>query len=302
MEQKGALKIIDRVFSRRFQREGIQLKIDCHNHSVFSFDGSCSVEEMAAAAAKKRIGVFAVTDHCDVNEYAEQRLGERIPASLKAIHTAREHAPLRLLAGVELGQPLQDIARTEEILVLPGLDFVIGSLHNLAGEQDFYWMDYVALSDDELFFLFRRYYTELLELAEWNRFDTLAHITYPYRYLYAQKGKREFLLRPESFDPLAEQIFLILIRNQKALELNTASFRTMEEVALNRRYLEMYRDLGGELLTFGSDAHTPDRIGAGAGMGLEMAREAGFAHFVYYEKRIPVQVPLDQWEDRETIE
>lgn len=173
-------------------------------------------------------------------------------------------------------------------------DFVIGSLHNTIGDPDYYFMDYAQMTDDEIYGSFQKYYRELLDLAEQGDFDSLGHITYPYRYLNEARRQREILVRPENFDADADAVFEALIRRGKALELNTGSIlRTEADRALNARYIKRYRELGGELVTIGSDAHSPDRVGSGWEAACGILRDAGLQHTAYFEKRKPFQAPLD---------
>ena len=278
-----------------FQKEADFLRIDCHNHSEFSMDAEYPVSRMLSAARDKKIKVFAVTDHCELNEWERDRLADTLPQSVKAIEAMKPSAALKLLLGVELGQPLQSIARAEKVLADYPFDMVIGSLHNNAGCPDFYFYDFASETDDEIFYLLKQYYSELLKMTEWGGFDTLAHITYPYRYLNAARRKREISVRPENFDFDADQVFKALIDRKKALEMNTSSLRRSEaDLDLNIRYFKRYRDLGGELVTVGSDAHTPEQVGAGLEQAYQILADAGFQKIVYYEKREPVWVSLDE--------
>ncbi len=201
----------------------MRLNIDLHNHSINSMDGEFTVHEMVSAAAGKHVDVFAVTDHCEVNQWEELHLSETVPASFLQIEAEKPLTSLCLLAGVELGQPLQNPERSRWVLNRFRWDFVIGSLHNTSGDPDFYFMDFAAMSDGEIHRALKKYYSELLEMAEWGNFDTLAHITYPYRYLNAARAKREIQICAEDFDEDAAAVMKKLIEKQIALELNGSS-------------------------------------------------------------------------------
>lgn len=264
---------------------------DIHNHSSHSSDGSVSVGEMCAAAVKKGIDVFAITDHFEANQWGKEDYAAALTASFADIEAEKPLTALKLCSGVELGQPLEGPEAARWLLSGMKWDFVIGSLHNTMGDPDFYYMNYAAMTDDEIFFSFKKYYRELLDLAEEGDFDSLGHITYPYRYLNEARRKREILVRPESFDADAEAVLAALIRRGKALELNTGSIlRTEADRELNARYFKLYRELGGELVTIGSDAHAPDRVGSGWEAACGILRDAGLLHVAFYENRQPVQV------------
>lgn len=270
------------------------MRIDCHNHSNYSMDGSVSVADMCRAAADRGIDVFAVTDHCDVNEWENQKLETSIPASLSAVEAQKGKWDVRLLSGVELGEPLEDMGKTRQILADPRLDLVIGSIHNVPGQPDFYFLDYAKFTDAEIHSLFQAYYQTLGEMAAWAGFDTLAHITYPYRYLNQARQKREFTLDPFAFDKLADETLRLLVEKGRAFELNGSSLSQSEQDReLNRHYLKRYRQLGGEMVTFGSDAHIPEKIGQQMGLAYAMLRECGFSSVTYFEKRQPVTAALE---------
>ncbi|MEG0693694.1 MAG: histidinol-phosphatase HisJ family protein [Oscillospiraceae bacterium] len=267
--------------------------IDSHNHSEFSIDAEYTVLEMAKAAAKMGIEVFAITDHCDVDDYEKNNLAVSVPSSIHAIEVARASLPIKLLTGVELGQSLQNIQKADYVLNNYNLDYVIGSIHVTKGEKDFYWMDYESMIDSEIEAALEKYYNEVYELAKWNKFDSLAHITYPYRYIINAKAKRDININADKFDEIAAEVFKLIIKNGKAIENNSSSFtKSKEDYALNYKYLKMYFDLGGEFVTTGSDAHTPNIVGNGILEGYEMLKEIGFQSVTYFEKRKPIQVSI----------
>lgn len=91
-----------------------------------------------------------------------------------------------------------------------------------------------------------------------------------------------------------DTIFRALRDSGKALEVNTSGYRQkigrpLPDLPLVRRY----RELGGELITLGSDAHSTDDLGRGIQEGMEMLREAGFRYFALYEQHKPILLPLE---------
>lgn len=278
--------------------------IDCHTHTSFSFDSDARLEEMYRQAVRIGLAVYAVTDHsdhcCDTLEEQLIECGfdprpdafwEDTEAAFRGMLLLREEepdAPVKLLSGIELGEPLQNRAMAEEILRRP-YDMVIGSLHNVSEETDFYFLDYQAFLRAELDALLNRYFDELEAMVAWGKFDTLAHITYPFRYL-AERGTG---ITPADYDDRIEALLKRLAESGRALECNTSGLRqAMGETMPGERYLKRFRELGGEYVTIGSDAHTPADLGAGIAEGYELLRRAGFSYVTYYEQRRPVQVAL----------
>ena len=262
---------------------------DSHLHSERSFDGKDSVIMLAERACSLRLYSITITDHCDCNEYYKQDLRGDIENSL--IDTAKARAlyndRLRIYTGIELGQPLQDQKAADEAMSLGEYDFVLGSLHNLKGEEDFYFIKYTPENTD---LLIERYFEELLELVRSDCFDSLAHLTYPLRYL---AGRSDIAFDIRKYSGMIDEILSELIKNDKALEVNTSGLRQLIGKTLpDEDIIKRFRELGGRYVTVGSDAHRWGDVGAGVEEGLELIRKCGFTHFAVYEKRQPIMLPI----------
>ena len=266
--------------------------IDLHTHSEYSFDSKSKLCDMIASAKENDIGVLAVTDHCELDRVERDNLLVTMPASADNIRSMQENAGIKLLCGIEVGQAVWNLETAEKILSMREYDMVIGSVHCIRGKGDFYDMNADAFSDEEFLAAMTQYYDELLELANWGKFDTLAHLTYPYR--YCDLEKRGGMAFADRFDEKVNELFSILIAKKKALEFNTKSYRHEDgvELKLFKKYLRMFKEAGGEYLTFGSDAHTPDRIGMYREKAIPVIKEYGFDAVTYFENRKPVQVKL----------
>ncbi len=258
---------------------------DFHVHSRFSPDGREPMEALAAAAAERGLDEICVTDHVDVAEGGRtaplgwaERLAEYRAAA------CRWDGKVRLRLGVELGDMVLDFPAAEEILrQMPELDFVIGSLHAMSpafGRRDLCFVDRDDLS--RLDALLRDYLAELLRHARWGRFSVMGHLTLPARYLAAKFG------REVSFHPYREeiaQIYRALIENGCGIECNTSRGKLFLP---DRELLTLYRELGGEIVTLGSDAHRREDVGAGIREGQELLRSCGFRYVCTFEKMRPV--------------
>lgn len=262
---------------------------DCHTHSERSFDGKDSVAMLSERAFSLGMYALTVTDHCDCQEYYSNNVRGDIEASIHDIMKAKGMYTdkIRIYTGIELGQPTQDMKAAKEALSLGEYDFVIGSLHNLRNEQDFYFLDY---TEDNYKSLLDRYFTELLELAESDCFDSLGHMTYPFRYIYANPDIKTNVMQ---FAPQVDAVLETLIKNGKALEVNTSGLRQLIGVTLpDENVVRRFRELGGKYVTLGSDAHRWGDVGAGIEDGLNMLLKCGFTHFTVYSKREPVMLPV----------
>lgn len=268
---------------------------DCHTHSLYSFDGHEPVAALLEGARAAGLTHLTLTDHCECNGYNAE-IRERLCAGYRDVQDLQKEAgTIRLQCGIELGQATQDLAAAEDALAARPWGVVIGSLHNLREKEDFCYLDY---DKEDVPALLHRYFDELLGLLDWGKFDTLAHLTYPLRYICGDYGL------PVDLTPYLAQIEVVLdrlIRSGKALELNTSGWRQKMGVPMpDAPILKMYRDMGGKQVTLGSDAHRSADIGADIARGCRMLRELGFAGVTVFEARRPVFYPFE--EDQKAVE
>ena len=266
---------------------------DNHTHSKNSFDGNDSVMMMCERAANLGLYSMTVTDHCECNEYYGNKdnidYKKAIEGSIKDTAKARAMYmnKLTVYTGIELGQPYQNMEAAKEVLSFTEYDFVIGSLHNLRNELDFYFLEYTPKKALELL---DRYFEELTELVGTGCFDTLAHLTYPMRYISANP---EITVNISYFQKGIDKVLKMLAESDRALEVNTSGLRqvigkTMPDEDIIRRF----RELGGKYVTIGSDAHRWGDVGAGIEDGMRVLLKCGFTHFTVYEKRKPKLLPI----------
>lgn len=269
-------------------------RIDLHMHTSSSFDGNYPAELMCKAAIENSLSTIAFTDHFDVDFFERHNLDVRQKSSYEDIISAKEAFAdkIQVLRGIEMGQPTYDTALTEKSLARFEYDFVIGSIHNLRETPDFCELDYPNLTQENIYSLLEKYFEEELLLAKWNGFDTLAHLTYPMRYI-VQSGR--FNTDLSRYDDIVDEIFKTLIANGKALEINTSGLRQpIGKTMPTENYVRRFKELGGELLTLGSDAHFTEHVGAGIDQGYEIAEACGFKYVTYFKDRKPIQVKIEK--------
>ncbi len=257
---------------------------DCHIHSINSHDGHTPVDEICQRAIQLGLAGLAITDHTECQGYHDLDYPTRITQSVAdAAAAARRFAPqLTVLRGFELGQPLQDTALAQKMVALCDYDFIIGSLHGLGGKTcaDFEYWAFMKNPTENLDWKLSTYFDQLIDLARWGNFDVMGHITYPVRHV------------PIDFARYADQIdqlLRILITDGRGIEINTSGLR--QGVGITMPHLDLvkrYRQLGGEIITLGSDAHYLEHVGADLSAGMEMLEAAGFEYFTYFKNRKPV--------------
>lgn len=274
---------------------------DMHTHSSFSHDAqNGSVIGNCEAAIKLGMKYVAFTEHYDVDlmKALESRIFE-LDGYRKEVFDAKEKYKnkLEVLYGMELGDAIKEKNEAYRLVTTEPFDFVIGSIHAPRREFDFLSMTYTK-PDEEMITVFEEYLEDQLKQIEWavengeKRFDTVAHITYPYRY-YKQNGRGYLIDLKKDYLEEFSEIMKACIQNGIALECNTSGLRQlMGELLPNETLLRRYKELGGELITVGSDAHTPADVGNGIESAYELLKEIGFKYTTVYKNREPIQIKL----------
>ena len=274
---------------------------DYHVHSSCSFDAGDRMADMAKSELSKGITEVCFTDHVDFGDQQTMQIGpERfyLPKSqVKQFIEAMEKAPegIEIKLGLELGEGNHDPARAKRIYAMPEYDFILGSLHNLRGEKDFYYLKYESY--EQCWELYDRYLDELIELAHINCFDCMAHIGYCLRYMHRQGFDAEITM--ERYGGKIDTLLHTLIENGKGIELNVADLvpgghdapgehsEALLKPVPGVEILRRYRELGGDIITVGSDAHSAKAAGVGIPEGYELLAGIGFKYVAVYRRHKP---------------
>jgi histidinol-phosphatase (PHP family) len=265
---------------------------DSHTHSDNSPDGTHSVTFMMETAVEKGLAGVAVTDHCDCDQIKEFSYESRVRHSALDIALAKTafEKQLILTAGLEIAQPFYDIEGATRILTMQHYDFVLLSIHRLQGYQGFYYIEYDQMSGADIRKMLEQYFSEMLELIGWGKFDSLAHMTFPLRYLKLYNNIDVDL--HDLRDPI-DTVLRALIDGGKALEVNTSGlFGPMDSTMPPEWVIRRYRELGGELITIGSDAHRAMDIGRGVRQGMQLLLQNGYEYFTFYRDHKPVMLRI----------
>lgn len=268
----------------------MELFYDYHVHTNFSEDSSTGIEEMCLGAIERNIVEIAVTDHLDI-DYPDRdfKFDLDYAAYSAAIDRAREkyHGSLNIVKGIEIG--LQPHVLDECAAFLEGKDFqfVIASVHAVSG------MD---LSGDEYYRqkTKKAAYTEYLEellvcIKSFKNFNVLGHVDLLRRY----GSYRDKKMKHSDFGDLLDLVFEELICTGRGLEVNTSGFRySLQSTLPDLDLLIRYRELGGEILTIGSDAHTPHHLAYYFPAAYEVIKKAGFDYITRFPHGKPEFVKI----------
>ena len=247
---------------------------DYHVHSDVSPDGKDSMERMCEAALKAGLREIAFTDHyeCFMGGVRSPHFHESyLKLYFQKLSACREQYAGRLTirAGLELGQSHLGKEEVKKVLSYP-FDFILGSVHKL-GNVDLSWISFTPKNAG---ILARTYFAILEELAAEGEYDCLGHLDYVKKHML--RCGCPFVW--EDYEEEYRRILNHVVRRGKGIEVNTAGLGTfMEETMPEEPILSLYKELGGEIVTLGSDAHRAERVGYGFSEAKDRLSRAGFA-------------------------
>ena len=274
---------------------------DYHMHSRVSPDAKNSMAEMAAAAQAHGMREICFTDHVEVRTALKPTPGDlelfpEPPVAMRLIEeefaAAQAHLPagLAVRVGMELGEAHHDPCAAALAAKQTWADFIIGSVHNLRHEEDFYFMRYESLAQCRT--LMERYLLELHELAALDCFDVMGHIGYTQRYMSRQGFPLRYTVAEHG--ELLQEIFRRLIDGGRGIEVNCSGLRPgdLGDCFPSLELLQLYREMGGEIVTVGSDGHSVAQAGLCIADGYERLRAAGFRYVTTFRQRRAQFVPI----------
>lgn len=252
---------------------------DYHMHSKFSFDAVQTIEEAVLSAIKFNINEICMTEHIsfdpndssynyfDFNDYSNeiQSLSEKYKDKIK------------IKTGLEVGEYHLYKDDFNKYYKEHDLDFIIGSIHNINSKGL-----RTNLKETGVNASYENYFREVLTLADCGDFDVLGHLDLVQRYAFDKHGIYDFKLYKDNI----YDILKTLISNNKGIEVNTSGLS--KNLLFPRiEVLKMYKDLGGEIITVGSDAHNSERVGENIEHTYELLKTLGYKYVFTFEKRNP---------------
>lgn len=259
---------------------------DCHLHSSFSGDSDTPIEEMIKQALAKGLKTITFTEHNDFNfpsdppgifelngdsflfdllKYREQYMGQ-----------------IEVLFGTEIGLQKDCMRQNIKFTKDYDFDYVIGSIHLINGKDPYDPSYFSGRTDEECY---REYFETVADnLRSFSNFDALGHLDYIVRYGATKDQHYSYSQYADLIDPILKS----LIEREKSLEINTGGLaHGLKDVNPCFDIVKRYHDLGGELITVGSDAHDISRIGFGFDRAYDILKECGFQYYTVYCGRSP---------------
>ena len=262
---------------------------DTHVHSTYSGDGESTIQETVEKAVSLGMKQICFTDHNDFDfPYAPGDKPDmfllNVDAYLYDLLRTREkyEGQIKVLFGVELGLA-PELKRKNLILAKSyDFDFIIGSSHLCHG-RDPYYPDFYEGRDEKA--AYREYFESILENVKgYTQFDVYGHLDYVVRYGPNKNQHYKY----EEYADVIDEILRTLIENEKGIEVNTGGFRCgINTTNPCKDIVKRYRQLGGEIITIGSDAHKTNNLQDHFNDAADMLKELGFKYYSVFENRIP---------------
>ena len=263
---------------------------DFHVHTAFSSDSEAAPEAQLEKAVSLGMKEICFTDHQDL-DFPPGELDFLLdtPAYVPAVQQLQNawEGRIQLRLGVELGLQPHLGSRLPEYVDAYPFDFVIGSTHVSRRLDPYEPAFFQGIAEEDAY---RLYFEEELEnLRKYDCFDVAGHIDYVLRY-GAHGGDRDPL---DAYGDVLDEILRTLIDKGKGLECNTAGLRSRCGVTNpSPSVLLRYREMGGEILTLGSDAHDPKDLGSRFPELRDLLAACGFRYYTVFRERKPYFLPL----------
>lgn len=254
---------------------------DSHIHTKFSTDSSMVIEEAIRKASELNLGLV-VTDHMDTNYPYKSKFNFDVAAFFKEYEKYKSD---KLLLGVELGMTLEYKEENEALSRNNPFDFVIGSIHFLGNNDIFYAETYEGKTKAQVF---EEYFITMCNnIREHNYIDSLGHIDYISRYACYDDKEINY----SEYGELIDDVLREVIKRDIALEINSRRLKDAEAVKNLRSIYKRYYELGGKMVTLGSDAHNQEAIGVNFNTAIEIVRDLKL-QAVYFKEREPIYLNI----------
>lgn len=249
-------------------------RADYHTHSSFSIDSDAPMENMIISAISKGLNEIAFTDHVDFdNRYPFTDYNKYIPIIMYLRERYKDK--IHIVFGVEIGLENQWADKINPFSREFPFDFIIGSSH-AAQKYDLYFDQKEFFSCRTKEDAYNTYFEEMYKnILACDNFNVYGHIDFVSRYGMYEDNSLEY----KDYSSIIDKILMELISRGKGIEVNTSGFRyAIDSTYPSLDILRRYKELGGEIITCGSDSHTAAGVGAYIDYAYELIKAAGFKY------------------------
>ena len=266
---------------------------DSHIHSLFSGDCQEKLENIFSYAIKNHIDEITITDHLDPDFPDESSFSFDLDEYIQLIREFRLKlkGDLKINIGVEFGIQPHLEGQFARVASNKNLDFIIGSTHCADGKNPVRDDFFLGKTKDEAHEV---YFQETLKNARtFKDISVYGHLDFIKR--YGRNVHQDFnTIDYKKHWDIIEEILRTLIKNNSGLEINTSAYRYgTSEPYPNDLILKRYRELGGEIITIGSDSHIASHVAKDFDKAYRLLKDCGFDYYTVFNRRKPKFIKLD---------
>ena len=261
--------------------------IDYHIHSNNSFDSQATIDSVCEEAVKKGINEICFTEHFSMKKQVKSHGFLQLKKYVDEITECRVKykGKLEIKIGLELCEPFEVQEGLREFIESYPFDFILGSVHNFDGDTGLFTYSNANTKEES----YGRYFDEVDYVSTSPLIDVVAHLDLMKRYAFNKHGNYNV----SDYSEKIEKALKDIIKRGKGIEVNTSSLRgPILETMPSNDILRMYYNLGGEIITVGSDSHKAEDVGAGILETYKVLKNIGFKYVYSFEKRKPIKIEL----------
>lgn len=252
---------------------------DYHLHSKLSCDSTCEPYKIVVAAERQGLKEICFTDHYDFNDVFLDK-GDFF--SIQEYHDVYDNLKsdkVKIRCGVEFGLTQWDQIQLDELLEMYDFDFVIGSVHCAGGYDPYFEEFWIRNGMDTAF---EKYLLHTLECVKaHHNFDVLGHLNYVCK---SEHNPTHKPLHYKEYSDICDEIMKTIAQKGIGMEINTSGVDRVGDFLPSIEFIKRFKELGGEIITVGSDAHDDTRVGQYISEALEIAKEV-FGYVCTFENR-----------------
>lgn len=258
---------------------------DYHLHSLFSSDSKEELENIVKIALERGMTEIAITDHLDI-DYPNGQFNLEIDNYIETLKKIRfkYQGKIKIKIGVELGlqKHLSGNRKLKSIMENENIDFIIGSTHTIDGYELDKEKIYSELSKEEVHI---KYFEEVYQnISSIDGFNVCGHLDFIRR--YGRKSYSDYeVIDYNLHKKIIEKILKLLISRGQGIEVNSSGIRYVGDQHPNDYILKKYKELGGKIITVGSDSHVAKDIAKDFEKIREVLIECGFKYYSTFDKK-----------------
>ena len=261
---------------------------DYHMHCSYSADSTTPMKDMIEKSIELGLKEICFTDHVDCDIIGNPNVYVDYDKYFKDLDSySKEYSgKISIKKGIEMGFQNHLLEKCSKDIKKHDFDFVIASIHTI-DRNELYTGDYhKGKTQHEAY---EGYYSRLLDMVKtFHEFSVLGHLDLIKRY-----GNFNNVLDDSIFSNYIEEILKKIIADGKGIEINTSCFRyNLPDLTPSRNILKMYKDLGGEIITMGSDSHNPSQIAFKFEYINDVLIDLGYRYICRFNKMQPEFIKL----------